>query len=118
MTTKPVTIKLLALAAASLTAAIAFAPQSTADAAPGKFEIEFRFNHGKSPLENYSLFLRRAHEACNTDGRLRVERAFEKHCVETTTANFVVAMGRTDLAAIHADSTDRRVDSSRRLAAR
>ena len=118
MTTKPVTMKLLALASAFLTAAIALAPQSSADATPGKFEIEFRFDQCKAALDTYTAFLRRAQEECNTDGRLRVEREFERQCVEATMAKFVAAMGRTNLAAIHADSTGRRVDSSHSLAAR
>lgn len=118
MTTKPVTMKVLALSAASLAAAIAFAPQGSASTTPGKFEIEYRFNRAKSAVENYAAFLRLAQDACNTDGRLRTERAFEKECVETTMAKFVAAMGRTDLASIHADFIGHSVDSSRSLAAR
>jgi hypothetical protein len=118
MAAKPVLMNMLALSAAVFAATIAFAPQSSAGSTPGKFEIGFRFNRSKSALDNYNAFLRRAQEACNTDGRLRLERDFEKECIETTMGKFVAALGRTDLAAVHSDFMGRRVDSSRSLAAR
>jgi hypothetical protein len=120
----PINMKVLAVAAVSLAAALALAPAGFAqpNSAQPKgetFSIEFNYDRNKSALENYAAFLRKAERQCTTNGRRTLAQIqHDRACVEATMDKLVDAMGRTDLALAHFAHTGRRADSSRSLAAR
>jgi hypothetical protein len=99
-------------------AAIAAAPRAASDTA-ANFTLEFRFDTARSALDNYLAFARAAEDACSGQGPRRLDlRQLERACVEDVMERLVAAMGRSDLAAIHAQRLGRPDDSSRTLAVR
>lgn len=114
-----IAIKGLAAAAVISTAALAFAPRAASEPQGETFTLTFRYDAAKSALDNYLTFVRQAERAC-ADPSVRDlgQRASDRACAEDLIAQMVVAMGRSDLADIHALRTGRPDDSSRMLAAR
>jgi hypothetical protein len=114
-----IAIKGLAAAAVLGTAALAFAPHTAADPARETFAVSFRYDAAKGPLENYLAFARQAERACAVPGLRPLDQRMQSRvCAEDLINRMVAAMGRADLAEIHALRTGRPDDSSRMLAAR
>lgn len=112
-------IKGLAAAAVLGAAAIAFAPKAASDPLRDTFTVEFRYDAERSTLDNYLAFARQAERACAAqDQRVLTLRDDARACVEDVLNRLSTAMGRAELAALHAERIGRNDDSSRTFAVR
>lgn len=114
-----IAIRGLACVAVLGAANVAFAPRMAADPGREGFTVAFRYDETKTPLDNYLAFARQAERACSGRGvRPLDQRARDRACAEALIAQMVSAMGRDDLANIHAIRIKRPNDSSRTFAVR
>ena len=114
-----IAIRGLAAVAVLGTAALALNPLANAGPDRDSVTVAFTYDAAKAPLDNYLAFTRQAERACAERAvRTLDQRVFDRACAEDLIAQMVVAMGRADLADIHAIRTGRPGDSSRMRAAR
>jgi hypothetical protein len=106
----------------TIAAAVAFASGAgvaSAQTGPQSFTIEFRFDAGKSAVDNYSAFVRKATKACAAPGPRPIAfRMHEQACIDDVMSQLVVRMARADIAAIHQQATGQQAVIVRDLAAR
>lgn len=106
MTTK-MTTRLAALTVLVLAAA------GAANAEPVKagrevYTLEYRYDAARSPEANYNAFRNMAEKTCETPGLRPIQTIVqERACVLDIVDNFVAALGRSEVAAIHAARTGR-----------
>jgi hypothetical protein len=103
------TIKLIALSTLALAAAgVANAEPGRPSAGSQVFTLEFRYDATRSPEANYDAFRRMVERKCVTPGLRPIQTIVrERACVAEVMDRFVQALGRAEIAAVHAARTGR-----------